>query len=84
MISKHLLASLESTTAPKTRQEQAAKARRVLSEDSAVNFRVKIAASEHASEEYVHVRSGALLGIQLEGEFSGLKGKPKKDHALQL
>ena len=27
MISKHLLASLESTTAPKTRQEQAAKAR---------------------------------------------------------
>ena len=27
MISKHLLASLESTTAPQTRQEQAAKAR---------------------------------------------------------
>ena len=28
--------------------------------------------------------SDALLGIQLEGEFSELKGKPKKHHDLQL
>ena len=28
--------------------------------------------------------SDALLGIQLEGEFSGLKGKPKNHHDLQL
>ena len=55
-ISATLLTSLESTTLPKNRQQEAAKQRRVLSEDSAVKCRVKIGDnSRDLSIENAHI-----------------------------
>ena len=55
----------------------------MLSEDSAVKSRLKIAAIEHASLKRMFMCDSDLLGIQLDCEFSRLKSKPKK-HELRF
>jgi hypothetical protein len=55
----------------------------VLSENSAFNFRVEIAAIEHASLKRMFMCDSDFIVIQLEREFSRLNSKPKK-HELRL